>query len=356
VIDPSMVPHADEGEVDIWSAPIVLLRKRRIMVRVFAAALVLGTLFLVFTAGPPTYSSDASFIRQSNSPGQRFGLSGLAGQFGLSLPGGGDAETASYYSDLLLSRRLLAPVARTEYDIATDSGPVRQTYVQFVAPLEKDSALAEEAAIMSLRANIGPSVALKTGVISYFVAAPQPLLAYQIADRLLRELNDFNTNTRQGKASAEREFVEGRLAIYKRELAQTESELQAFLARNRTFQSSPDLVFTYNRLNRDLTQRQEIVNTLTQSLEQARIEEMRNTAIITVVDQPRIPATSNPSHLLRNALLLVLLAGVAGVAAAFLAAFLERSRDTRSDSHGKFKAMLTEARRDWFGIVRRKGA
>ena len=64
----------------------------------------------------------------------------------------------------------------------------------------------------TLKGQVDETTSLKTGVITVTVHAKYPELAVQIAQGLLDQVNAFNLSRRQESASAEREFIERRLA------------------------------------------------------------------------------------------------------------------------------------------------
>jgi uncharacterized protein involved in exopolysaccharide biosynthesis len=141
-----------------------------------------------------------------------------------------------------------------------------------------------------------------------------------VARALLAQLDTFNLRTRQTQASSERRFTEGRLAEARAELRGAENDLLAFLQSNRDFRSSPQLTFLYDRLTRDVTLKQQVYTTLAQAFEQARIDEVRDTPVITVVEDPMLPARADPMPFAR-----AISGGV--VLGLALAVFLGRRKD-----------------------------
>jgi uncharacterized protein involved in exopolysaccharide biosynthesis len=107
---------------------------------------------------------------------------------------------------------------------------------------------------------------------------------------MLRLVSEFNLNRRQTKAGADRRFVETRVRESLDSLRGAEAALEAFLQRNREYRNSPQLVFAYDRLDREVRMRQQLYTTLIQSYESARIDEVRNTPVITVMEAPDLPA------------------------------------------------------------------
>ena len=98
----------------------------------------------------------------------------------------------------------------------------------------------------------------------------------------------------------EREFVEGRLAQSMAELTDAEARYEAFLTSNRLF-DSPQLSFERDRHEREVNMLQQVVTSLRTSAEQARIEAVRNTPAITVLDPARAPVKGNGRGTLRRA-------------------------------------------------------
>ena len=76
----------------------------------------------------------------------------------------------------------------------------------------------------------------------------------------------------------------------RRDLQEAENRLAGFLKVNRDYQNAPDLRFQYDRLNREVSIQQQLFVSLAQSFEQAKIDEVRDTPVISVVEAPEVPA------------------------------------------------------------------
>ena len=110
-------------------------------------------------------------------------------------------------------------------------------------------------------------------------------------------MDDYNSRIRRSQAVAEREFLEARLRDARAELRIAEDSLLAFLRENRRVENSPQLTFERDRLQSRVSLRQQVYETLFQAFEQSRIEEVRDTPVITVVERPIRPAQADPLHL-----------------------------------------------------------
>ena len=173
-----------------------------------------------------------------------------------------------------------------------------------------------------------------------------------IGGRLLDLISAFDSETRQSQATAERKFAEERLGELRREITVAEDSLKGFLVENRQFSNSPQLTFEHDRLQRQVGMRQELVTAMAQAHEQARIDEVRNTSVITVIDQPEPPALPDSRGTLVKLLLGLILGLMAGLGLAFIREFGERAKNEESEAYGEFQQVLKGAKRDLFGLRR----
>jgi hypothetical protein len=82
---------------------------------------------------------------------------------------------------------------------------------------------------------------------------------------------------------------------------------------------------------------------LAQAYEQARIEEVRNTPVITVVESPELPAIHDPRGRALMGLLGIFLGGVLGLLGAFTREFFARSRVSEPSEYEEFATLKEEA-------------
>jgi capsule polysaccharide export protein KpsE/RkpR len=145
-----------------------------------------------------------------------------------------------------------------------------------------------------------------------------PSVSYQLVVRLLRALDRFNAEARQSQASAERQFAETAAAEAERSLRNAEDQLQDFLQQNREIAGSPSLQFARDRLQREVALRQQVYTTLLQSREDARLREVRDTPVITIIDAPEFPAIPDSRGLARRLMIGVVVGGLAGLGIVWL--------------------------------------
>ena len=258
--------------------------------------LVLGTGLLVFVLVTAvsllrsrTFTSTASFMPQtSESVLSRF--SGLAATFGVPVPASDAGSSPAFYVTLLKSRDVLRRTVQTPYLIRVGGDTIRRTLVDFYKAEGATPAARRDAAAERLLEDLMVSTGRETGIVKLEVTTVDPALSQQVSQRMIGLVSEFNMLRRQSNAGSERRFVEGRSAEAKRALEAAEGRLQGFLQRNREYRNAPQLVFEYDRLQRDVQMQQQIYSSLAQALEQSRIDEVRNTPVITLIEPPDLPA------------------------------------------------------------------
>ncbi len=266
--------------------PEEMRRAVRAALRVAPFAAALGVA-LAFTL-PKHYLSTASFIAETQSsrslPG---GLGALADQFGFATVAGSGASPA-FLADLLESRAILLPILYMQTTTTADTVP--QPLIERLRHDNPQIPDREERGLRKLRGSLLITPDAKTNVVSLGVDARDPQLAYQIAQALLINLDRFNVSVRRSRAGNEREFLERRVSDAQNDLQAVEGDLERFLSSNRgDTRSSPSLAFHEARLRRKVDLAQTRFLELQRQLDQARIQEVRDTPAITVLDKPNVP-------------------------------------------------------------------
>jgi uncharacterized protein involved in exopolysaccharide biosynthesis len=205
-----------------------------------------------------------------------------------------------------------------------------------------------------LRSSISTQVDNQTSIVKLTVDSRYPDLAAGIANRLVAYLNDFNAQTRQSQARERRKFVEQRVTTAEGDLRAAEAATRSFLERNRSWQQSPQLVFEEGRLRRQVEIRQDVYMTLTREYETAKIEEVNDTPVITVID-PAVPPQlrSSPRRTLLIGLGLVL-GAILGVLGAFGREYWDRARQDGDVGYRTFTGVVATARQDLGRVFRKQ--
>lgn len=372
--------HEEEpDEIPIVRLANVLLRHRWKLVGLplAIAALIVAWVLL----SPPSYTTSSSLVPQSGADGGQLAqLSGLASQFGVNVPAGQAAQSPEFYADLLVSRRLLEEAAASQYTgpvsdsaarrMAVDDGEiggamsesdgeatasrrdsVTSTLVELYGIRAPSRSAAISRAANRLQENVSVSASTQTGVVELSVTTPWPAVSKQVADRLIELVNRFNNRVRRSQASAQAEFVKERLQEAREELRAAEDILENFLSRNVAWQQSPELRFEHDRLQRQVDLKQQVYTSLAQRYEQARIDEVRRTPVITTVTEPEVPVGPDPDRLPLKVALGLIVGGLLGAFWAFGSEFVRDVREENKDDYREFLSLKEDAAED----VRRAG-
>jgi uncharacterized protein involved in exopolysaccharide biosynthesis len=332
----------DEGVSFYWIAA-VLLRERRLIAAITGVGILVAVVVLLFRR--PTYSTSFTFLPKAPDEQSMAGLASLAGQFGLSLGNvGKNEQSPQFYADLLTTRRLLGPIATGSYAIDADS-TVKVPLQSYLDVSEGPAPLMADKTLKKLREDVvSTSVAARTtGIVTVNIRTHSPYVSLAIARQLLDGLNEFNLVTRQSQARQERVFTEQRLDDARVALRGAEDELQRFLVNNRQT-DFPALTFQRERLQREVSLRQEIVTSLSQKYEENRIREVRDTPVITVIEVPILAPRSDPRMRAVILLLGTSLALALGIAVALIRA------TWRGDEGREQDPALTQLQREWAGF------
>jgi uncharacterized protein involved in exopolysaccharide biosynthesis len=346
----------DIDEVSLLELLAVLVKRWKLVVGLpLLAAFVAAVVSLVV---PPKFTATASFVPESESGGMSLpgGLAGIAAQFGVNVPA--EANSPAFYADVLRSRTLRDEVLQARFpDPRTDAADDSASLLDILG-IEGDSPSERtEAGRKKLDDAVSVRVDGETGIVNASVETRYRTLSADVANLFIDLLNRFNLEARQSNAQERRRFIEERMAEAEAELRDAEDDLRDWLERNRQYENSPELRFQYERLQRQVTIKQEVFTSLRRSYEEARIQEVNDTPVITVIDRAVPPdKRSSPKRKL-NVFLAVLLGGVLGVFGAFGREFAERARETDRKEYEEFAtrwaAMKAELRSYIPGLRRR---
>lgn len=334
--------RADQSGLSVFGVLSILFRYRKAIVGFPIVGFALAVALIVWQGR--TYVSSAAFLAQARQD-LRSGLSGIASQLGLPIPMSQPGDSPAFYAELLQSRVILDSVVRATYRFTVQDVAYEGNLAELFEVSGKTPALRHEAAVKELRDQITVTKGRETSLVSLAVETRYAPLSYLIARRLLELLNEYNLQRRQSQAAAESRFINRRLAEAEKELRATEDKLQTFLQANREYRNSPQLSFQQERLERDVTMRQTVYTTLTQLYEQARIEEVRDTPVITIVEPPAVPVKYAPRGWITKGLVGLIAGGILGVFTALLLGFLDDSRRASPEEFRRYVGLRDEALR-----------
>jgi uncharacterized protein involved in exopolysaccharide biosynthesis len=337
--------HAPEPSI-LRPAALLLRHWRLLLIMpLLGAAVMLGLLLIQGRE----YTAESRFSPQAGDMSSAR-LAGLASQFGFAIPGGSQQnQSPEFYAALVRSRELLGELALTRVPAGSAAdGSAGITYVEHVRAAGATPEERLRAAIVHLEKQVSAGTDMRSGLVTVRTRAETPELAVLMNERLLALVSEFNMRKRRTQAASEREFVEARLAEAHRELDASERSLERFHAGNRRIDGSPHLAFEQARLQRQVDRHQQVYTSLAQAYEQARIDEVRNTPVITVVDGPARSARRSGSPV-RTAVFGLVLGLLAALAVAFARDQLARELRDDPELRGELHRQWGAGPGRWFG-------
>ena len=333
----------------------MLLRRRRIVMGVpLFVALIVGVISFVI---PSTFTATTTFVPEVRTQGRLPpSLASLAGQLGVSL-GAEATESARFYADLVRSRELLERILLGEYQDPRESksAPDSTTLLRLLKVKGRDAADSLHYGVKALDNLVSVRFDNQTNIVRLSVDAHYPTLAAAVANRFVTYLNDFNAQSRQSQARERRKFIEQRLADGERELRTAEENLRTFYERNRSWNQSPQLAFEEGRLRRQVEIRQEVYLTLRREYETARIEEVNDTPVITVIDRATPPQEKSKPKRKLLVVLALLLGGIVGILWAAGAEYLDRARTEDEREYREFRSLIRQVGQQVSQTLRLRG-
>ena len=300
---------------------------------VFRNALILGASGLAFAVliaipaatAPPTYTATTRFATESEPVGRLFGVS---------LPSNSGGRSPEFYVELIKSPEILGPLVEATYEI--EPGQPRKTLIEHFAPGVRPAAAARERAMAAVSSRISAKISPITATLTLRATAHNPTLATQIAEGVLIQIDRFNSTTRKLQTTAERRFAEQRLAEIAADVRRAEDRLQYFLERNREISLSPALMLERERLQEEVSARRSLYSSVLQTYERAKMDEVRDSPLVTVIGRPVPPTGPDAKGVTRSAVLGFFLGLLVGGVVVAWTEYLERVRQRGSPEFAEF--------------------
>jgi uncharacterized protein involved in exopolysaccharide biosynthesis len=333
-----------DDDISVVALATALFRRIPLILRVAGAVVVIA---LIMTAVKGVrYVAESKFTLQTNDD-RNSRIGGLASQLGVVLPGSGGPESLQFYVELLKSREIQRQAVTTQYTVKTGKDGEETVTGDFATLLKVQHKTPEQRtrrAMMILGNSVLVTPSLEANLVSMRVNTPYPDLSVQVNRRLLDLLDERSRELKQQRAGSEREFARARMDEMRNELRSAETQLQEFLTNNKYYQTSPRQVLDFNRIQRRVDLYQQLYVSLSQAYEQARLDEVRTTPLITVVDPPERSARGSGGRYARNAMIGLILGSVLGIILAILSEYFDRFRISEPQRYAELTS-LTRATR-----------
>ena len=267
----------------------------------------------------PVYESTAK-IMSSSSPGKISQSLGLASQFGIDLlPMQNQVEWP--YPEIIKSRTLARSILKRKFDSYKYGKEKSLQGILLNESVPENQKIAETLAINNLLNSISVSKSKKGGFYTLRVTTFEAKLAADIAAVIIDELDKNQREKNNAKVRDTRTFIEERILEIGKELNTAEESLKVFRERNRRITNSPSLLLEEERLIREVAVLTGVFTTLKQKLETTKIDEVKDSDYVIVLDPPEVPLERSAP----NRSQIVILSGFSGISLALFLIFLVES-------------------------------
>ena len=273
--------------------------KKRYILYYTAFLSILTIIYCLITT--PIYTSYVSIypiIDDSKINSSMGDLQGLVSSFGINL--GNQTSTSFYIPDIVKSRKLRKTLLLNKWNINDDNRKNLISYWRIddttdvsITKNIKNLIFGDEnkdfnryyletaIEIIDDRIKI---IEEESGLITITVEMEEPQLASDIANYISEYIIFYISTEMNVQNKKYRKFIEGRLESSKNELKLVEESLTEFRKNNPIALDTPDLQLYRARLIRDVETKQGIYLTLLTQHELAKIEELKETPIINILD------------------------------------------------------------------------
>ena len=266
----------------------LIVKDLKIIIRVPFFFLLIAIIYVSFFT-TTLYTSDAK-IMSSKSTGNASNFSGLANQFGLSLPSSSN-EVQWVYSEILKSRTLANAVLKRNFDTKKygKTIPLSQILSGKVADNKLNNSKKSFLLNEQLRSMMRVSEDRNTSIFTLKVESFEPVFSADLLTAIIEELSFHQQKYNNERIKKTRIFLEGRISNVEVQLMNAEENLKLFRERNRRIENSPSLLLEQQRIEREALVLTSVYTTLKQQFETLKIEEVKESDYVLIIDSPSIP-------------------------------------------------------------------
>ncbi|MDA3861550.1 MAG: hypothetical protein PF445_10020 [Melioribacteraceae bacterium] len=303
----------------------VKINFKKLVIINFAVAVIAVILLLVF--GKPYFTSSVIILPDYGNSSMMGSLSGLAAMAGVSV---GDAAPTEIYEKLLMSESVIKDIVMQKYATEEYEDSINLIdYFEIEANEDLSLELQKRAQFLAMmssltKGRIKTEVDRMTKVLTISVTMPEAKLSADVTNRLVSALDNYVTIDRQSTAREQSQYLNKRLSNVKDTLNTFENDLLVFTENNRTIGTSPRLILEQARIKRKIEITQEIFLSLTTQYEITKLEEVKDTPVLNIMERAEQPMKkAGPKRLT----ILIIILFFSGTISLIYFLFIERIRE-----------------------------
>jgi len=320
-----LIIKKDNGSLSFSDLLLTLAEQLKVITLVAFISVFITVTYIQFIK-LPEYISSATILIPENNNNNIGGFAGLASQFGVNLPSSEQADLSSPHilPDLLQSRTFGEKLLKKKFYTEKFNSELSLEKILNDGKTNLQRERLASNALSELRKMISFNQNSQSAFSTIFVKTNEPIFSKQLAEAILIELELLNRFFKSQTVSEKLSFIENRIESVSDDLENSEKLLKEFNERNRQV-SSPSLKLEQNRLNQDLEIHKSIFLTLKQQYELAKIEEIQESSILQILDQPQLPLIPANRNIKIGIILSAFFGIALGIAVAFIRSYIDNN-------------------------------
>ena len=302
----------------------------------------IAVVYILFFA-EPIFSSTAKIMTSGSGGSSTSEVFGLASQLGVKIPTR-HSGPKWVYSEILKSRTLAKAVLKQNF--YTKEHEKQKTLLQILTSENNNPEYSvselEIIGVNKLLEMLKVSEDRKTSIFTIEINAREPNLAAEINQSYIKELDTHQKKFNKAKASDTKQFILERIIDTEKDLSAAEENLKVFRDRNRRIENSPSLLLQQQRLGREAAVLTGVYTTLKQQLETTKIEEVKESDYVIILDHPEVPLFRSKPNKKQIAFYAVFIGIILGFILAILKELALNLQKKEKAKLGVIKALFSE--------------
>ncbi len=298
---------SNNKEFSILDFLIIVLKRLNILIYIVFIVTIGMFLYLLLFADE-IYESSSKIKSSKASQNQ---IMGIASQFGFNVPTN-DPEEVWISLDVLRSRNLARKMLSYKFNSKL-YGQDRTLFEILTYDLNKndfDKSTLESLAIDRFQSIFVASENISSSIYTLRVRTGEASLSMNINKQIINELENNQRQYVKIKSTKTKQFIQERILETEKILRNAEEDLKKFRTRNRRIENSPSLLLEQQRLTREVAVLIGVFTTLKQQLENAKIDEVKESEYLIIIEDPEIPR-DRVSPKKKNLMLMAFISGIA---------------------------------------------
>lgn len=280
-----------DNDINILALFHFFLDERKKITLIILISFLIGILYAFIAT--PWYEATVKILPPNNGSPALNQYSGIASIFGINL-GTLNDNRQDLYPEIIKSNFILSRVLNHKFRTQAFSKPV--TLFEFWQT-EFDSSrsnfkhiLYEKKKRILKNEYISCRIDKATNILYLTTIVPRdPILAAELANFIVEQLDYFNKYLRKYKAREQRQFIEKGVKDTEKNLKISQENLKKFREANRNISFSPEKQLELESIQTELEVQKAIYIELKKQLEIAKIEEIKETETLDILESAEVP-------------------------------------------------------------------